>query len=636
MLSDHFFSRCQDAKTLFRGAGDFGEISGNLGQQGNRLFLETETYKVECCYEKDDQGVISRKDTFENCGAQPIHVRSLHSRFVFQGGEYQVYTQYNGWQAESLGAWQDLVTTVSVSGPSTRTTSHGAPFMALWSEQEQRGVAFHLLPNSAWEMKVTRAHTSVKNTAVIVELGILDYNMHVALAPGEKITMPEILCYEFTNKVQMGAHKLHNYMHTHYPLRRMPVIFNSWMSYFDGFSFELLEKQVKLAADLGVEYFVIDAGWFGKGEAGWTGSVGDWVENPNRGFRGRMKEFADLVRANGMQFGLWLEPERCAPPADAQKEHPEYFIRGEEGGGWYQYYLDFANPEARNWILHTVLDLIEYYGIAYIKNDNNCDLHFDRYDTAFLEYHKGRDLFMQAIRQHYPDIYITNCASGGEQMELQNYVRFDSVWPSDCMSPYNQFRIYKDTLLRMPPQGFERWAVIHSLGGPDSYYHTIGRGDERIVACGDAIWKHIIGVQPAYLDGLMTGGTIGISCDLSLLSDSLYQHLKAFIADFKANRQFWQTAVARRLCDTPTLTVLQYSDMALKRIVLQAVTGEILQDHCTLWPVVDAQKTYRMNGETLLSGEEILRNGLYVEFTGAYGDHWHEMLQVSLTEDAGV
>ena len=351
MFTENFFKKCDDVKGYFRAYGSFGEMHGNVEKGENLVFQETDDYKIECRYQKDEYGVFSRKDKFTNKSGKELNLRCLKSRFNFEGGEYEVYTQFNNWQTESKGSWQPLVTSVSAGGPSFRTTTNATPCMVLWNNQTNRGVAFHLLPNSAWEIKVTRARKTAKHSVVVVEMGISDYNFDLNLADGESVEMPEIICYEVRNKLDMDCYKLHNYMHKNYPRRQMPVIYDTWMYKFDYIDYDTIASQIEPAANLGVEYFFIDAGWFGKGD-NWSVSVGDWSENTKTKLAGRMIDIANKVRENGMKFGLWLEPERAAPTSDSVNEHPEFYMDSDVE--WDQCFLDFANPDEREWMLGVV------------------------------------------------------------------------------------------------------------------------------------------------------------------------------------------------------------------------------------------------------------------------------------------
>ena len=630
MFNKKFFLNGTDAQQNFSGSGSFGELSGTLTRDENAISISKPAFKMSCNYKQDAHGVFTRNDVFENKSEESVTIYNLKSRFVFDGGEYEVYTQFNNWQTESVGQWQPLTTCVSVSGDSVRTCMNGAPFVVLWSVQEQRGTAFHLLPNCSWEIKISKLGTHGKRTNVVVELGISDFNLSLAVDPGETVKLPEILCYEVKNKVHFDCYKLHNYMHTNYPRKTVPVIYDTWMYQFDHISYESVVRQIPLAADLGVEYFFIDAGWFGKG-ASWGSSVGDWSENTTSAFKGRMLELANEVRNAGMKFGIWLEPERANINSDAVREHPDFYIPTSEGSS--NLLLDFGNAEARKWMLGVIFDLIDHYGVEYIKDDFNADLFFDKNHGAFLEYHKGHEEFVHAIRERYPNIYLSSCASGGLRVELENYKLFDSSWPSDNESPYDEMEMYKHSIRRMPPQALERWAAIHSLGGFEDFYKSFAEcnkdNNERIVACGDAIWSHVVGVKESYLKGFFTGGPIGFSCDLALVSEKTRAAFKEFIAKYKENREFWRTAVARLLCDTNTITVYQYSDMALNKAVIQLFTNDTIQKKCCVHPELDAAKYYRINGEEVRSGAEIQEEGIDIVLHTDWDDHY-PMFQVEL------
>ena len=631
MFTEKIFKKSTDVRDFFKGYGSFGEIKGELKIEKNGLYQETDSYKIECSYEKDEYGVFSRKDTFTNKSAEDINLRGLKSRFVFECGELDVYTQFNNWQSESMGNWQPLVSSVSVSGESFRTNTSATPFMVLWNHQTHRGVAFHILPKANWEIKVTRARKTSKHSKIVVDLGIVDYNFDLKLAAGEKVEMPEIICYEIRNKLHMDCYKLHNYMHTKYPRREMPVIYDTWMYKFDYIDYDTVASQIELAANIGVEYFFIDAGWFGKGDA-WSLSVGDWSENTKTKLAGRMIDIANKVRENGMKFGIWLEPERAAASSDSVKEHREYYMDSDFEEG--TCFLDFANKQARDWMLGVIDNLIERYGIEYIKDDFNADMYFDPKGTAHLKYHEGHEEFMRELRRRHPDLYLSSCAAGGHRLELKNYTEFDSSWPSDNESPYVEMRIYRDTILRLPPQAMERWVAAHSLIGFESFYEPFkGNNDgeiERIVACGDAMWHNIVGVQQSFMEGYMTCGPIGFSCDLSKLSDKATEDFKTFIANMKKNREFWKKAVARILMDTKSATAYQYSDMELSKIEIQLFIHEAIQQNFTVIPELDENKRYQLNGE-IFTGKEIMDEGIFIE-TPEWEDRWHHMIRVELTE----
>lgn len=628
MLTANFFNKGDEARMFWRAGGSFGEMVGDLTREDGKLIKTSDEYQITCTYTQDEYGVITRKDVFKNISDKKINLTSLKSRFVFEGGEYEVYTQYNNWQCESIGEWQSLVTSVSAGCTSTRSTQNASPFMVLWSKQQGRGAVIHLLPNCSWEIKVTRVGLPQRMSKAVVELGPIDYDYDIEVNPGEEIYLPEIICYETKNRLDFDCYKLHNYMHTNYPRREMPMIYNTWMYRYTDFTPELLLKQAEVAKDMGLEYFVIDAGWFGKEGVNWFLTVGDWVENPVGGFRGTMKEFADKIRKMGLKFGFWMEPERANPGTDSVNAHPEYYLKSNYKD---MYFLDFANPDAREWMLGVITNLIDTYGIEYIKFDYNDDLFNDMRHSSFYYYQQGFDIFMRELRSRRPQVYLTGCAGGGERTELANYRRYDSFWPSDNESPYSEMRMHRDTMLRLPPQGFERWTCVHSLEEYDAFYKPFTveshKPHNRMVACCDAWWYDVSGVHPSYLDAYHTCGPVGFSCDLTRISELDRNHFKEHIASVKEKREFWKNAVARILCDTESVTVYQYSDMALTDIEIQVVSMEPFQNQITVYPVVCADKTYLLNGETKINGKDIISEGIDVAING-----WKEMSRITLSE----
>ena len=237
---------------LFGVSTDKGFADGYLKVSGTKIVGEALGLRLECRLDEHETLTV-RKDIITNLSKNPITIRSAFSRFSFVGGEYDVYTQYSGWESESMGAWQPLVTAVETSVETIRTSHDAAPFTALLSRQTNRGVAFHLLPHGLWKMRVKRYARGSEASYVTLECGPNERNFSYTLAPGEALELPTLLFYTVSDKVGLDAWKLHRYCNEVYPKPVMPVFYNSWMYRFDRFTPELLMEQVDTAADLGFE-----------------------------------------------------------------------------------------------------------------------------------------------------------------------------------------------------------------------------------------------------------------------------------------------------------------------------------------------------------------------------------------------
>jgi len=599
-----------DVKRLWNVFGDFphgrGDVSGTVVETDTGYCYANQDCRLTASLEKCLCGVFSRKDTFENVTDAPIKLRSLMSRFCYDGGEYDVYIQYNGWEHESIGGWQSLLAGAEIHSESVRNVVGAAPFLVVWNVQTNRGTAFHLLADGAWRIRVTRVPIGGGKNLIEVELGLDDRNLELQIAPGEKLELPEILCYEVRNRVDLDCWKLHRYFNDAYPRREMPVVYNTWLCTFSDLSYENVAKQIPLAQKLGAEYFTIDAGWFGN-DPDWTRSIGDWFENEHAGFCGEMARVAQNVRDHGMKFGLWFEIERALMTSEAIQKHPSLFLEYDGHG-----FLDFANPDARAYILELLTGMITKYGIEFIKFDFNKDMLFDVYRSSFTAYHQGYLTFIRELKARFPSLYLENCASGGQRMNLQNCRYFDSYWFTDNQSPYDGLTILKNTMLRMPSQLLERWVSVVSVPNIRTY---LRKSASKVLSTNSATWEDVVGIDESYLKGFLTGGPMGFSCDLTKFSEEFFAEMCEFVAEFKKNRSFWMQADCRILTDTPSLLVLQYSDPKLDKIVLQAFSKQFTQLAAHIFPAIDPAAEYCLEDGTPLRRETLMEDGITLDIS---------------------
>ena len=589
---------------LFFATGSFGTVDGDVKylfeeKDGVKTYTYTDG-KIELCatFTEYENGVVIRRDFFKNCGDTPVVINKLVSRFRLDGNAYEVYTQFNGWEHESLGGWQNLVTQVAVGSQGIRSCDGATPILGLYNVYNGKSTVFHLFPNCQWKMKVKKVPLWGRFETVVVETGITDEGLKMEVATGETIELPQVAFFQADSKTDLDAYKLHEVYNALYPRKKMPVIYNSWLYCFDFLNIEELLKQVDCAAELGVEGFMIDAGWFGEGED-WSSLVGDWKENEVGGPKGRLIEIANRVREKGMIFGLWFEPERAGWNSKAIKELSKYYFKGR--------FFDFTSEEARQYMLDTISAQIEKYGIGWVKFDFNDTIPYDETGSGFYRYLQGQKEFVCKLKEKYPDLYITNCASGGYRMDLYQGTFTDSFWLSDNQGPYEGMRIVKDTIKRLPSALIERWNVQKYVEGFLEYGNKEKVG--RILHCNNGTWDYISNVKDGYSKTFMTGGPIGFSCDLDAFPERYKNFWKDAIAEFKQDREFYLKASARILTDTENLVVIEYADSQFEQCILQIFTKNSYATDLTVYPVVDKTAVYEKDGEQV-TGKDICENGL--------------------------
>ena len=183
-------------------------------------------------------------------------------------------------------------------------------------------------------------------------------------------------------------------------------------------------------------------------------------------------EISERVRRRGMIFGLWFEPERAVATARAVQEHPDDYIDGT--------LLDFGKPSAVDRMLNVIGAQIKKYDIGWVKFDFNATILLDPSGNAFYRYMQGQRRFIEELRRRFPDLYITNCASGGYRMEVEQGTLCESFWLSDNQGPYEGIRIVKDTLKRMPTALIERRNVQKYVEGMPNYGTPPRRTDAQL------------------------------------------------------------------------------------------------------------------------------------------------------------
>ena len=103
-----------------------------------------------------------------------------------------------------------------------------------------------------------------------------------------------------------------------------PVHFNTWEAMYFDLSLERLQALADSAAELGVERFVLDDGWFKNRKSDRAG-LGDWTVEETV-FPDGLGPLIETVQARGMEFGLWIEPEMVNPDSDLYRAHPDWIL----------------------------------------------------------------------------------------------------------------------------------------------------------------------------------------------------------------------------------------------------------------------------------------------------------------------
>ncbi len=236
------------------------------------------------------------------------------------------------------------------------------------------------------------------------------------------------------------------------------VQFNTWYSHYCDLDAAELLEQAAIAADLGVEVFYVDAGWWESNPRrkwNFASGLGTWRENREK-FPDGIAAFADGIRNLGMHFGIWAEPERVdLRTATTARWKPEWLATAHGdylGPEWpadtQTAWLCFGHPETQAWATHTLGDMIAAFGVRWLKWDSNfwgvCTNPNHGHgmgdgERAQLE---GVYTVMDALRQRFPDLVIENCAGGGTRMDFSIARHTHTWWLDDASEPSHRTRLH--------------------------------------------------------------------------------------------------------------------------------------------------------------------------------------------------
>ncbi len=330
----------------------------------------------------------------------------------------------------------------------------------------------------------------------------------VELGPGEVYRAPFLYAVHASGLDDLAS-RFHDYLRARgsHPNSARPVVMNVWEAVYFDHDLQRLMALADLAARVGVERFVLDDGWFGARRDD-TAGLGDWHVSQDVWGDGRLHSLVQHVKALGMEFGLWFEPEMVNTDSDLARAHPEWILQVPGRmpvEARHQQVLDLTQPGAFEHVRSSIVGLVRDLGIDFIKWDHNRDL-VDAGSTrtgraGVHEQTLATYRMLDDIRAACPSLEIESCSSGGARIDLEILERTDRVWASDCIDARERQQIQRWTAQLLPPE------LVGSHIGADRA-HTTGRRLDLDFRAATAVFGHL-GIEwnlseatPAELDDL--------------------------------------------------------------------------------------------------------------------------------------
>ncbi|MGW6558544.1 alpha-galactosidase [Streptomyces hydrogenans] len=369
-------------------------------------------------------------------------------------------------------------------------------------------------------------HVAERDSTGVALLGGGEFLLpgEIRLEKGEAYTGPWVYA-AYGEGLDRVAHRFHDHLRArpgHVSSPR-PVTLNTWEAVYFEHDRERLLELVRLAGEIGIERFVLDDGWFGARRDSRAG-LGDWTVSEDVWPDG-LHPLVGAVRAHGMEFGLWVEPEMVNLDSDLARAHPEWIMAArselpvEQRS---QHVLNLSVPECYDAVLHQLLAVLDEYDISYLKWDHNRDhVEAGLRTRGGVPSEHAQTLavyrLLADVRAAHPGLEIESCAAGGGRIDLGITEFTDRVWVSDVSDPLERQRLMRWTGQLLPPE-----LLGSHVASPRS--HTTSRRHDLSFRAASAFFGHF-----------------GVEWDLTATTPEERAELAGWIALHRSNRELLHT-----------------------------------------------------------------------------------------------
>jgi hypothetical protein len=408
----------------------------------------------------------------------------------------------------------------------------------------------------------------------------------------------------------------------HYPM----LVNNSWGS---GMQVDesLASRMIRDSAELGLEMFHVDAGWFR--------GVGDWYPDPKK-FPHGLAVLADEAHQHGLKFGIWVNWAQAGidtSPGALNVHDPKVrnWLIADVAPDWKPgdfvgRTTDLGVPAARDYAQHEVerivsdyhLDMLEHDGYLVPRSCARTDHPHATQSSQATSAVKGSGAEMQdasnstdvsyhavhayyeiysSIRNQHPDLMFEICNDGGRMVDFGSASHGDYFSITDAYDPLSNRRAFYDTSQVLPAAMLEDYVEKWPTPKIENFRYMLR-------------------------SGMM--GWLTIMQDTNAWNEEQHSIAKKEFALYKSQlRPLIRDADLYHISDRPDgvhWDGMEYFDPAKRRGVVYAFRGSLQNSDQHAFPVqgLRPDRQYRLRfqdhsaPDKTISGSDLLRSGLII------------------------
>ena len=478
----------------------------------------------------DDSDVICCSSKIINTSDSKIYVERLMSLQLDFEASHVLMTSFDGaWGRERNVTKHDIKNSIGcVESRSGFSSNLHNPFVILEIEDEG-----YFASNLIYSGNHKELVESVPLGKARYLTGMNDYMMRHELKPLEEFESVEAICVYATSLDEVTS-QMHKFAKKHvlrqeFQNELRPILLNNWEATYFDFTYDKLMKLANHAKNIGIELFVLDDGWFGKRNTD-NCSLGDWFDNVEK--TGGLPKLSKEIKAMGMKFGLWVEPEMICIDSDLYRNHPEYMMRFDNTHPLekrQQQMLDLTNPEVQNYLIEVLSNVFESVKPDYVKWDCNRNMidinshYLINHGEYFHAYMKGLYNVIYTLVSRFSNVLFEACSAGGNRFDLGIMYYMPQTWASDNSEANSRLLIQEGTLYGYPQ-------------------NTIG---SHVSICPNH--QTLISTSLESRFNVASVGAFGYELDLEQLSEEELDIIKSQIEFYKENRKLLQQGNYYRL-----------------------------------------------------------------------------------------